>query len=119
VANKELHPEPTDWSRMRHMSYGVLGTAALALLHYRFAWWPIHPIGVALGAGETTGYLAFSVFLTWIIKSLIVRVGGAQAYRRWRYFFVGIMVGYVAGLGVSFVVDCIWFPGNGHRIHVW
>jgi len=76
-------------------------------------------VGMAIGAGETTGYAAFSIFLTWIIKLLIIRLGGAQAYRRWRYFFVGIMVGYVVGLGASFIVDCIWFPGNGHRIHVW
>jgi len=119
VANKELHPAPTDWNRMLFMGIGAVTTGIVALLQYRFAWWPIHPVGMAIGAGETTGYAAFSCFLTWIIKVLIIRVGGAQAYRRWRYFFVGIMVGYVCGLGASFIVDVIWFPGNGHKIHVW
>ncbi|MFP4056625.1 MAG: DUF6785 family protein [Candidatus Brocadiia bacterium] len=119
VAQKQLHPAPTDWGRMLFMGIGAATTAAVAALQYRFAWWPIHPVGMAIGAGETTGYAAFSIFLTWILKSIIVKVGGAQAYRRWRYFFVGIMVGYVVGLGASFLVDCIWFPGNGHRIHVW
>jgi len=119
VADKELHPAPTSWGRMLFMGIGGVTTAVVALLQYRFAWWPIHPVGMAIGAGETTGYTAFSCFLVWIIKSLIVKLGGAQAYRRWRSFFVGIMVGYVTGLGISFVVDCIWFPGNGHRIHCW
>jgi len=119
VAKKQLSPAPTDWNRMVFMGIGAVTTGVVALFQYRFAWWPIHPVGMAIGAGETTGYAAFSVFLTWIIKSLIIKLGGAQAYRRWRYFFVGIMVGYVVGLGASFVVDCIWFPGNGHRIHVW
>ena len=119
VADKELHPMPTDWARMAFMGIGALTTAIVAALQYRFAWWPIHPVGMAIGAGETTGYAAFSVFITWIIKILIIRLGGAQAYRRWRAFFVGIMVGYVCGLGVSFIVDVIWFPGNGHKIHVW
>jgi len=119
AAEKELHPAPTDWGRMGFMGIGAVTTAAVAFCQYRFAWWPLHPVGMAIGAGETTGYAAFSIFLTWIFKSLIVRLGGAQAYRRWRYFFVGIMVGYVLGLGASFVVDCIWFPGNGHKIHVW
>jgi len=119
VAAKQLDPAPTDWSRMLFMGIGAVTTAVVAFFQYRFAWWPVHPVGMAIGAGETTGYLAFSCFMTWIIKFLIVKLGGAQAYRKWRYFFVGIMVGYVVGLGVSFVVDCIWFPGNGHRIHVW
>jgi hypothetical protein len=104
---------------MLFMGIGAITTTVVACLQYRFAWWPIHPVGMALGAGETTGYAAFSIFLTWVIKLLIVKLGGAQAYRRWRYFFVGVMVGYVTALGVSFVVDCIWFPGNGHKIHVW
>ena len=119
VAAKELHPAPADWNRMLFMGIGGATTAFVAALQYRFAWWPIHPVGMAIGAGETTGYAAFSIFITWIIKSLIIKLGGIQAYRRWRAFFVGIMVGYVTGLGVSFVVDCIWFPGNGHKIHVW
>jgi hypothetical protein len=119
VARKEANPAPTDWGRMLFMGIGAVSTGCVAFLQYRFAWWPIHPVGMALGAGETTGYAAFSMFLAWIIKLLIIKVGGAQSYRRWRYFFVGIMVGYVVALGVSFIVDCIWFPGNGHRIHVW
>ena len=119
LAKKELTPMPTDWGRMLFMGIGAVTTGAVALFQYRYAWWPIHPVGMAIGAGETTGYAAFSIFLTWIIKTLIIKLGGIRAYRRWRYFFVGIMVGYVAGLGVSFLVDCIWFPGNGHKIHVW
>ncbi len=119
VALKQLNPAPADWNRLGFLGIGAATTAAVAFCQYRFAWWPLHPVGMAIGAGETTGYEAFSIFLTWIIKTLIVRVGGAEAYRRWRYFFVGIMVGYVCGLGASFVVDCIWFPGNGHRIHCW
>jgi hypothetical protein len=119
VAEKELHPQGTDWGRMLFMGIGAATTAVVAGLQYRFAWWPIHPVGMAIGAGETTGYAAFSIFLTWAIKSIIIKLGGMQAYRRWRYLFVGIMVGYVMGLGVSFVVDCIWFPGHGHKIHVW
>lgn len=119
VAQKELHPKPTDWSRMLFMGIGAVTTGIVALLQYRLAWWPIHPVGMAIGAGETTGYVAFSCFLVWVIKSITIKLGGIQAYRRWRYLFVGIMVGYVMGLGVSFVVDCIWFPGHGHKIHVW
>ena len=119
VSLKELSPAPTDWNRLLFLAVGAVTTGVVSMLQYRFAWWPIHPVGMALGAGETTGYAGFSIFLTWAVKMLIIRLGGAQAYRRWRYFFVGIMVGYVAGLGVSFLVDCIWFPGDGHKIHVW
>jgi hypothetical protein len=62
-------------------------------------------------------YTVFSVFLAWAIKAIILRVGGAALYQRYRFFFLGVLTGYTAGVGLSLVVDVIWFPGAGHSIH--
>ena len=59
------------------------------------------------------------MFLSWFIKLLLLQIGGFTLYRRGRPFFVGMLVGYVAAVGVSYGVDIIWFPQNGHVLHSW
>ena len=36
-----------------------------------------------------------------------------------RLLFLGLLLGYALGIGLSFVVDVIWFPSRGHMIHHW
>jgi hypothetical protein len=66
-----------------------------------------------------TTFVVFSVFLPWFIKLLLLKIGGVGLYRRGRPFFVGMMVGYVVAVAVSYGVDVIWFPQNGHVLHSW
>jgi len=33
--------------------------------------------------------------------------------------FIGCIVGYTFALMISMIVDLIWFPGQGHRVHDW
>ena len=44
-------------------------------------------------------------------------VGGVVLYRRFQPFALGLVVGWAVGVGISFAVDIIWFPGQGHMIH--
>jgi hypothetical protein len=60
--------------------------------------------------------IALSVFLAWALKTLILRLGGVRAYRACRPFFVGLIVGFFVGVGISYGVDLIWFFGKGHPI---
>jgi hypothetical protein len=31
-------------------------------------------------------------------------------------FFIGLILGHFMGAGISFVIDMVWFPGQGHGI---
>jgi len=119
VVQKVRNPEPTDWARIMHMGIGAAFMSLLGLLHYRLPWWPIHPVGFAVAGTHPAHMAAFSVFLTWVIKLVVVHLGGTRQYEHGQNFFVGMMVGYILGVGLSFGVDCIWFMGNGHVIHLW
>ena len=119
VVRHVRNPEATDWARIMHMGIGAAFTSVLCLMHYRLSWWPIHPVGFAVAGTHPTHMAAFSVFLAWTIKLIVVKLGGTRLYERSQSFFVGMMVGYILGVGLSFVVDCIWFMGNGHVIHLW
>ena len=92
---------------------------ALSFLKYHFAWWPLHPVGMCFAGGWAISSCAFTMFVTWLIKAVLLKVGGIVLFRRARPFFLGLLLGYVLGVGLCFGVDGIWFPARGHMIHHW
>jgi len=116
---KMQNPFPRSWVRISLFGLGGAITAALTVLRMRLAWWPLHPIGFAISCTYLTRFGALSIFLAWLAKTLIVRMGGVEGYRKSKPFFLGLLTGYAFGVALSFVVDGVWFPGQGHRIHSW
>ena len=105
------------WEGFRYWGTGVVVMGLLTALRYRVAWWPFHPVGFAIGWNWPIRASAFAVFLTWAVKMVILRVGGINLYRRCRPFFLGMLVGYTLGITVSFLIDLLFFFGQGHSIH--
>jgi len=73
------------------MGAGFMGF--LLFMRYRFLWWPLHPIGYVVGVTYAPHHLWFSVLAGWFIKVLVLKFGGLGAYRRYRPFFLGLIVG--------------------------
>jgi hypothetical protein len=98
---------------------GALIGWLLILCHHSFHWWPLHPIG--WGVAQTWGItmIVTSVFIVWLVKALILRFGGTRLYRQAQPFFIGMIVGYVLGVVLSYGVDVIWFPNAGHVVETW
>lgn len=105
------------WEGLRFWGAGVVVMGLLTALRYRLAWWPLHPVGFAIGWNWPIRASAFAVFLTWAVKVVILRIGGINLYRRCRPFFLGMLVGYTLGITVSFLIDLLFFFGQGHSIH--
>jgi hypothetical protein len=116
LVKKVKGPFSTKWGPLGFMFSGAVATAGLMALRYRFPAWPLHPIGFAAGPVYPVNRMVFPLFLAWAIKSTILRVGGVGAYRAGRPFFIGLILGHFVGAGISFIVDMIWFHGNGHSI---
>ncbi len=94
--------------------FGGAETGLLTYLMSRFSGWPIHPLGLAFPQ-----FYGFSIFLAWLPKYLIVRFGGVHLYRRSIPFWYGFIVGYIVGIGLSTVVDMIWFRTSMHWVYGW
>jgi len=116
---KAIKAEET-WEPNRYY-YLLLGGAIYAVvsvMRYRFSWWPLAPIGMVVPPTHAV-HSMFSVFVAWGLKSIILRIGGVDLYRRLRPFFLGLLVGHALGVLASYIVDQIWFPGQGHHTHSW
>jgi hypothetical protein len=113
------HKSFFDPARLGVWMLGGVEAGALTLLRGRVPWWPLQPLGLAFQTTTGSVYYAFSMLLTWATKLLILRFGGIRLYHRTRPFFFGLVVGYVAGVGLSSLVDYLWFPGEGHSTHDW
>lgn len=92
--------------------------AALIFLRHRFVWWPLHPVGLAVSGTHLLRHVSFTIFFTWLVKLVVMKIGGPSVYRKSKPLFVGLLVGYILGVAFSTVIDAIWFPESGHAVHM-
>lgn len=95
------YPKAIDYPALRFMGVGFFFTMFLMVMKSRFLWWPFHPAGYVLTAGEGMVYSWFAVFISWTLKVVILKYGGVRAYRRAVPFFLGLILG-------EYVVACGW-----------
>ena len=75
--------------------FGALVTWGTIVMRARFAWFPLHPVGLVMGQSYPSAALWFSIFVGWVCKVTITRYGGADAYRRTIPLFLGLALGDV------------------------
>jgi hypothetical protein len=97
-----------------------VGAAIMLLLvvaHRTLFWWPLHPVGFVICSVTWTDILWLSIFLAWLIKLVVVRIGGPALYRRARLFFLGMILGQFSVAGLWAVVDT--FTGSVGNSIFW
>lgn len=87
------------------MTLGAGLTLFLLVMRHSFIWWPLHPIGFILGGSTPLYHLWSCVCIGWIIKRSILSFGGLGMYRRWRFFFLGLICGEYLMVGFWMVVS--------------
>ncbi len=103
----------TDWPRLGGSAAGLGIVLGLSALRTRFVWWPLHPIGYAVSGMDGVAYYWFPIFLSWAIKTLILRYGGTKMYRQALPFFFGLFVGDYAISGLLALLSVI----TGHATY--
>lgn len=94
---------------------GVALYMLMILARYLFLWWPLHPIGLVAVAADTVRFMFLPFLLAWIIQVVLLRLGGGALYRKAQPLFLGVLVGYVLGMALSYLADSLWFPATPHR----
>jgi hypothetical protein len=82
------------------IAIGMIVTVALSLARARFAWWPLHPLGYAMGPSWPMIQLWFSILIGWIAKSMLMRYGSGSTYRKAKPLFLGLVVGEFLAAGI-------------------
>ncbi len=103
INNQEL----ASFGRMVWAGAGAVLMALLTLAQRSFFWWPLHPVGLLIASSHMVYFFWASVFLAWLIKFLLVSVGGYGAYRVGRRFFIGMVMGYFIAGGFWGIIDTI------------
>lgn len=116
IRNNELG---MDWTRLSWLGFGAVFTVCLYAIRYRFPGLGLHPIGFAISGSDVLRSGISSIFIVWVAKVLILRLGGLESYRRNTPLFMGFLVGFLAAILLGAVVDFVWFPGQGHKINGW
>lgn len=105
TADKILHPEGPNGIGWLCKGIGVVIMFGLMFMRNRFLWWPLHPIGFPIGSNNWIVGLWFSIFLAWLLKSMILRYGGPKIYKNSIPFFLGLILGQYSCAGIWFIID--------------
>ncbi len=92
---------------------GVVVVIGGYLLRFRFSKWPLHPV-FFLVVGTSVGMYAWASFLLgWIIKTLIVKVGGGSVYHRVKPLFIGFILGEFMMIAIMLIVGFFYNKFTG------
>lgn len=70
-------------------------------LRLRFLWWNLHPLGYPLAGYYHFEKLWFPFFISWMVKSMLLKYGGIRLYRKAFPLFLGLVLG-------EFVMGSVW-----------
>jgi hypothetical protein len=72
---------------------GVIVTSLLVYCRATFAWFPLHPLAYAIAPTWTMIVFWIPCIFAWIAKSLVLRFGGIDLFRRLAPFALGLILG--------------------------
>jgi len=112
------------WVRLWFMLAGGAIFSLLTFLRGRFLKFPLHPLGYIIvllslwyqfispyvkgdsaGTGNEVSFLWGGAFLAWLLKKLIIKYGGMNAYKRSKPFFIGLVAGSVLAIFAWNILD--------------
>ena len=109
-----MGPQVWNWI---NTAIGATIMTLLMVARWLYVWWPLHPLGYAIGPIWIIDALWFNMFLAWLIKIVVLKYGGVGLYRKTRPFFMGMILGYFTPAGFYLIVD--HFTGMTWNIIFW
>ncbi len=113
ILDRVLHDpgwRPDEWATL---GAGATGCGLLAYCSQKFLWWPFHPLGFAASFGTGWGNrFGFSVFLGWLLKVIVLKVGGPRLWRGLRPAAFGLVLGNCFILFTWLLLQLVWSPGD-------
>ena len=109
-------PAGPDVSGLGLMGLGGAMMLGLYWIRAHMLSFPVHPMGLAVSQMMLTRHMWFSVFLVWLIKSVLTRYGGPRLLGLVRPFFLGLILGQFAVIALWLTIDVIT-GARGHGLY--
>ncbi|MHB0999136.1 MAG: DUF6785 family protein [Armatimonadota bacterium] len=87
------NPKPTQIMTLVKIATSASIVILLAMARNLWFGFPLNPIGYAFASSYAMEYIWNIVFVTWLIKVIVVRYGGLGLYRKSLPFFYGLALG--------------------------
>jgi len=101
IASKSQSPTRFNVPVLVAVIAGFVGSIVGMAGNSRLDWWPLHPVGYAISTAWAMEHMWFSLFVAWVVKSLLTRYGGHTALKR----AVPLAMGLVMG---DFLMGSLW-----------
>ena len=101
-----------NWS---FLGVGVVLTYGMMLARSRLAWFPLHPIGYLVTLTYPMATFWGSILIGWLAKSVIMRFGGHDTYRKVSPLFLGLVLGDIVMIFFWLIIDG-WQGRTGHLL---
>jgi hypothetical protein len=107
--------DPSTWGYV----YAGSGTAIVTVLRQWFAGFWFHPVGIILGPSEMMRHVWGSVLLAWLIRGLVLKLGGAATVRnKLKPFFIGVFLSAIAAHVIFGIIGAaLYFFSTGTTRH--
>tara|TARA_B100000809_G_scaffold86634_1_gene84990 strand:+ start:1143 stop:3755 length:2613 start_codon:yes stop_codon:yes gene_type:complete len=99
--------------KAKGIGIGAVITVIIAVVRARFAWFPFHPVGYVLAPTFFIMGTWFPIFLAWLIRSILLKIGGARMIRHGIVpCAIGIFLGAIASI-VFFDIIGLYLRAQG------
>lgn len=113
-----FNPKDPNLINVIFMGVGTAVMLFITSMRQKFLWWPFHPIGYAMGPSWPMIQLWFSILVGFLCKWSVLKTGGIKLYRKWRPFFLGMVLGEFISGGLWLMIDFL-AGKQGHRIFLF
>lgn len=94
------------------VAVGAVATASMAALRFRFTWFLLHPLLLLVWGTYPMWMTAHCFLIGWVVKNLILQFGGGKVYQRGKPFFVGLIMGEAAAMGLSLAAGFVYYAAT-------
>lgn len=111
-----LEKESLTWASVARTTVATVFVGLLAFLQLNYNAWPLHPIGFLMVFSFSMKRIWFSIFLGWLLKVLVIRLGGSRLLQSSRPVVLGLIMGDIlASGGFGLVAILLNFLGIGYK----
>ena len=96
-------------------AFGIGLVLINAMLRLRYVWWPLHPVAFLFWNVWATNNFIWSFLLGWLIKVLVVKIGGGRVYQNLKPLFVGVIIGDLCGGMFWILFGPLWYFWTGQE----